>query len=65
MSKSVKTQKPTAPAKKQTVKGKESKPAAGSTLTAKQFIDRVKSYQSDIELKKIQRYFKSGEGQYS
>jgi 3-methyladenine DNA glycosylase AlkD len=65
MSKSVKTQKPTASAKKQTVKGKESKPAAGSTLTAKQFIDRLKSYQSDIELKKIQRYFKSGEGQYS
>lgn len=65
MSKSVKTNKSTAPAKKQTAKGKETKPAAGSTLTARQFIDRLKSYQSDVELKKIQRYFKSGEGQYS
>jgi len=34
-------------------------------LTAKQFIDRLKALQSDDELKKIQRYFKSGEGQYS
>jgi len=33
-------------------------------LTAKQFIDRVKSHQSDDELKKIQRYFKSGQGEY-
>jgi hypothetical protein len=40
--------------------------AAGKqkSFTAKQFIDRLKSYQSDTELKKIQRYFKSGEGQY-
>ena len=33
-------------------------------LTAKQFIERLKALQSDEELKKIQRYFKSGEGQY-
>ncbi|WP_276503359.1 DNA alkylation repair protein [Terrimonas pollutisoli] len=33
-------------------------------LTAKQFIEEVKKHQSDVELKKIQRYFKSGEGQY-
>ncbi|NOT90596.1 DNA alkylation repair protein [Ferruginibacter sp.] len=33
-------------------------------LTAKQFIEQLKTYQSDVELKKIQRYFKSGEGQY-
>ncbi|MES1217232.1 MAG: DNA alkylation repair protein [Bacteroidota bacterium] len=32
--------------------------------TAKQFIERLKALQSDEELKKIQRYFKSGEGQY-
>lgn len=32
--------------------------------TSKKFIERLKSYQSDEELKKIQRYFKSGEGQY-
>src|SRR6185503_9518534 len=33
-------------------------------LTAKKFIERLKALQSDEELKKIQRYFKSGEGQY-
>lgn len=33
-------------------------------LTAKHFIETLKKYQSDEELKKIQRYFKSGEGQY-
>ena len=36
-----------------------------SAITASQFIEMLKSYQSDIELKKIQRYFKSGEGEYS
>lgn len=34
-------------------------------LSAKKFIARLQTYQSDDELKKIQRYFKSGEGQYS
>lgn len=34
------------------------------SLTAKQFIDKLKTFQSDVELKKIQRYFKSGEGEY-
>jgi 3-methyladenine DNA glycosylase AlkD len=33
-------------------------------LTAKKFITRLKAHQSDTELKKIQRYFKSGEGDY-
>ena len=33
-------------------------------LTAKEFIERLKALQSDVELKKIQRYFKSGEGDY-
>lgn len=33
--------------------------------SAKQFIERLKKLQSAEELKKIQRYFKSGEGQYS
>jgi len=33
-------------------------------LTAKKFVERLKALQSDAELKKIQRYFKSGEGQY-
>jgi 3-methyladenine DNA glycosylase AlkD len=35
-----------------------------SELTAAAFIKRLKALQSDDELKKIQRYFKSGEGQY-
>lgn len=52
------------PTKKAAVKPKESKPASAKNLTAKQFVDRLKTYQSADELKKIQRYFKSGEGQY-
>src|SRR4051812_21584254 len=34
-------------------------------LTAKYFIERLKLLQSDDELKKIQRYFKTGKGTYS
>jgi 3-methyladenine DNA glycosylase AlkD len=52
------------PVKKTAVKPKETKPVSVRNLTAKQFVDRLKTYQSDEELKKIQRYFKSGEGQY-
>jgi 3-methyladenine DNA glycosylase AlkD len=38
---------------------------AGTTKqNAKQFIEKLKTFQSDAELKKIQRYFKSGEGEY-
>lgn len=33
-------------------------------LTAKNFIEKLKTHQSDVELKKIQRYFKSDAGQY-
>lgn len=33
-------------------------------LTARHFLDAMKKHQSADELKKIQRYFKSGEGQY-
>ncbi len=43
---------------------KTKNPAAASSLTAKQFIEKLKKHQSDKELEKIQRYFKSGEGQY-
>ena len=57
------------------IKSNKSKPAkpvatktgfAGSSkdLTAKDFVGRLNKFQSDEELKKIQRYFKSGEGQY-
>jgi 3-methyladenine DNA glycosylase AlkD len=34
-------------------------------LTAKAFTARLKTFQSDEELRKIQRYFKSGKGQYA
>jgi 3-methyladenine DNA glycosylase AlkD len=33
-------------------------------LTARQFVARLKENQSDDELRKIQRYFKSGKGEY-
>jgi 3-methyladenine DNA glycosylase AlkD len=33
--------------------------------TAKQFVEKLRTFQSDDELKKILRYFKSGEGEYS
>ncbi|HTE31559.1 MAG TPA: DNA alkylation repair protein [Chryseolinea sp.] len=33
-------------------------------LTAKAFTDRLKAIQSDVELEKIKRYFKSGKGEY-
>lgn len=33
-------------------------------LTADRFIEKLSTYQSDEELKKIQRYFKTGEGEY-
>ena len=33
-------------------------------MNAKQFVERLIALQSDEELKKIQRYFKSGDGQY-
>ena len=43
---------------------KKQSTVSSADVTAKQFIEKVKSYQSLQELKKIQRYFKSGEGQY-
>jgi len=33
-------------------------------MNAKQFVERLQALRSPAELKKIQRYFKSGEGQY-
>jgi 3-methyladenine DNA glycosylase AlkD len=33
-------------------------------VSAEQFVERLKTYQSPEELEKIQRYFKSGEGEY-
>lgn len=34
-------------------------------ITAKDFIQKLKSFQSDTELEKIKRYFKTGKGEYS
>jgi 3-methyladenine DNA glycosylase AlkD len=33
-------------------------------MKAEEFIKKLKAYRSPVELKKIQRYFKSGEGEY-
>src|SRR6187402_403590 len=54
---------------KKTVAAKPVKTKAGNSVlkkepTAKNFITRLKTHQSGAELKKIQRYFKSGEGDY-
>ena len=46
------------------VKAKTANSLLGKELTAKGFIERLKSHQSDDELKKIQRYFKSEKGDY-
>lgn len=35
-----------------------------TTLTAAEYVKRLESHQSAVELAKIQRYFKSGEGEY-
>src|SRR5690349_3989704 len=42
----------------------KAKTVTKSPPTAKSFIEALKKLQSDKELEKIQRYFKSGEGQY-
>ncbi len=55
---------PTGTIKQKIKVAKEVKPSSATTFTAKQFIDELKTLQSDAELQKIQRYFKSGEGQY-
>ncbi len=47
-----------------TAKSLNKKPATSTDVTAKQFIERLKKLQSAAELKKIQRYFKAGEGEY-
>lgn len=49
--------------KKKAVPGKTAS-SSGKLYTAKEFIERLKALQSDKELQKIQRYFKSGKGEY-
>ena len=46
------------------VKTKTGNSVLEKDVTAKNFIARLKTHQSNAELKKIQRYFKSGEGDY-
>ncbi|MEO6254903.1 MAG: DNA alkylation repair protein [Ferruginibacter sp.] len=46
------------------VASKKAEASVSPALTSKHFIEKLKTFQSDTELKKIQRYFKSGEGQY-
>ncbi|CAN5437260.1 DNA alkylation repair protein [soil metagenome] len=50
--------------KKSSLSSEKTTAAASKIMTAKQFMERLKMLQSDEELKKIQRYFKSGEGEY-
>ena len=50
--------------KKPATKDAAVKKPATKDLTAKQFMERLQSMQSAAELQKIQRYFKSGKGQY-
>jgi len=51
------------PAKKKSNAGKISLNTSDN-VSAKVFIERLKAIQSDVELEKIQRYFKSGKGEY-
>ena len=53
----------TKPAKKKSNAGKKSLNTSDN-VSAKVFIERLKAIQSDVELEKIQRYFKSGKGEY-
>ena len=46
------------------IKSKTGDSVSEKKLTAKEFINRLKVHQSDDELKKIQRYFKSEKGDY-
>lgn len=46
------------------VKTKAGTSVLSKELTAKKFIERLKTYESDEELTKIQRYFKSEKGDY-
>jgi len=51
--------------KKKDVARRATKTVPAAVLTAKIFIERLNAMQSDKEKEKIQRYFKTGEGQYS
>jgi 3-methyladenine DNA glycosylase AlkD len=61
-----KTPVKSAPRKSVASRTKAVKKSISSTTspTAKQFVEQMRKHQSDEELKKIQRYFKSGKGDY-
>lgn len=61
MAKSVKTAKKTS---KKTAAKKEKPVGPAKQLTAKNFIERLQKLQSDKEKEKLQRYFKTNEGDY-
>ena len=63
MAKSVRVKKTTA--KRQAKEKPAAKQDLSGKLTSKQFYQRLLAIQSDQELKKIQRYFKTGKGEYS
>jgi 3-methyladenine DNA glycosylase AlkD len=52
------------PLQKKAVVANEKTTGNPTSKTAKQFIEKLTTFQSDTELKKILRYFKSAEGQY-
>ena len=54
----------TKPLAKKLIPAKGKKPALQTGITARQFVEQLKAYQSAEEQKKIQRYFKSGKGEY-
>jgi len=58
-----KLKRPTKPATKKASAGKKSLNTSGN-VSAKVFIERLKAIQSDVELEKIQRFFKSAKGEY-
>jgi 3-methyladenine DNA glycosylase AlkD len=49
---------------KKTSRPSQTKPGASPQVTAKSFVQALQKIQSDKELEKIQRYFKSGKGEY-
>lgn len=62
ITKPVKTGKKPGPAKP--IAPRKASTLTAADLTAERFVERLKKHQSDVELKKIQRYFKSGVGDY-
>ena len=64
MAKASKEKKSVAAIKQKAGSAVNKKDAESANLTAKNFMEKLKALQSDEELKKIQRYFKTGKGDY-